>query len=220
MGNVTRHMECNTKQMSQAKVRDGLWWWWWWVMVAEAAGRDQHGNRLLAVTGGQHWDTGPISYMSLSFCNLFGDFFFSNYSPIHESSATWHLLYTILPKKNVTDVLHVETSRFILGKPVRLSILASECKMSKRWLCLFKEVEHGLNVRFVYHTSPQRKGSREALPNLCKWESGLWGDVNCLRETHTHVLILRNWLTWLRRCSESKICRVSSRLKTQRRVAV
>ena len=107
--------------------------------------------------------------MSVSFYNLFGDFFFlSNYSNIHETSATWHLLYTILLKKSVTDVLHVETTRFILGKPVRLSILASEFKMSKHSVCLFKEVEHGLNVHFEYHTSLQRKGSRGALPNLCK----------------------------------------------------
>ena len=56
---------------------------------------------------------------------------FSNYSNIREISVIWHLLYTILPKKNVTDVLHVETSRFILGKSVRPSVVASEFKMSK-----------------------------------------------------------------------------------------
>ena len=55
-----------------------------------------------------------------------------------------------------------------IGKPVRLIILASEFKMSKHSVCLFKEVEHGLNVHFEYHTSLQRKGSRGALPNLCK----------------------------------------------------
>ena len=163
---------------------------------------------------------GPSATCPSLFITFLVIFFFSNYSNIHETSAAWHLLYTILPKKSVTDILHVETSRFILGKPVRLSILASEFKMSKHWVCLFKEAEHGLNVCFEYHTSPQRKGSRGTLPNLCEWESDLWSDVNCLREIHTLVLILRNWLTWLQRCGESKICRVGSRLKTQKRVAV
>ena len=93
--------------------------------------------------------------------------------------------------------------------------------MWKHWGCLFKRrLSMAWMWHFVYHTSPKRKGSSGALPNLCKWESGLWSDANCLREIHTHVLILRNWLTWLWMCGESKICRVGSRLKTQKRFAV
>ena len=73
--------------------------WGWWVTVLEAAGRDQHGNTLLSVTGGQCWDSGPISYMSLSFYNLFGGllllFFFFKLQ-----LYTWdfsYLAYSVLP---------------------------------------------------------------------------------------------------------------------------